>query len=88
MESRRVRPSEGSRPHLARGRRLAAPGAAAVALVLLGAVEAHAYIDLGTGSYVFQVAVASLLGGLFALKAYWAKIRDLFGRRRDRRDDP
>lgn len=72
---------------MARARHLAAPGAGAALLVLLGAIEAYAYIDLGTGSYVFQVVVASLLGGLFVLKAYWAKIRDLFGRRRHRRDD-
>ena len=36
--------------------------------------NAYAYIDPGTGSYVFQMAVATLLGASFALKTYWQKI--------------
>ena len=38
----------------------------------------HAYIDLGTGSLVIQVLIASFLGGLFLLKVYWAKVRVFF----------
>jgi hypothetical protein len=30
---------------------------------------AHAYIDPGTGSYIFQIAGASLLGGMFFVKS-------------------
>ena len=37
--------------------------------------QAHAYLDLGTGSYFTQLILASLLGGLLALKAYWQKVR-------------
>lgn len=33
-----------------------------------------AYIDLGTGSYVLQVVMASLLGGVFLLRIFWRKI--------------
>ena len=29
----------------------------------------HAYIDPGTGSYIFQIAGASLLGGMFFVKS-------------------
>lgn len=32
---------------------------------------AFAYIDLGTGSYIFQVAAALFIGFLFTLKIYW-----------------
>jgi hypothetical protein len=55
---------------------------------LLGPGDALAYIDLGTGSYVFQVVIASLLGAAFAVKAYWERIRAFFGRRRREDDDP
>ena len=34
-----------------------------------------AYIDPGTGSYLIQLLIATILGSLFALKTYWRKIR-------------
>lgn len=37
-----------------------------------------AYIDPGTGSYLVQLLIATILGGLFALKTYWRKILNLF----------
>ena len=40
--------------------------------------EAHAYIDPGTGSYVFQMIIAALLGASFAVKVYWKKIKAFF----------
>ena len=39
---------------------------------------AFAYLDPGTGSYIFQVLVATLIGGLFTIKMYWQKIKDFF----------
>ena len=36
--------------------------------------RAHAYLDLGTGSYIFQVLVASAFGGLFVAKTFWKQI--------------
>ena len=45
----------------------------------------HAYLDWGTGSYLFQLAIAGLVGCLFILKTYWIRImaffRDLFSRK-------
>lgn len=38
--------------------------------------NAFAYLDPGTGSYVFQVLVAAVIGGLFTIKIYWRKIKD------------
>lgn len=35
----------------------------------------YAYIDPGTGSYLVQVVIAGLLGVLFSLKIYWARIK-------------
>jgi hypothetical protein len=48
-------------------------------LVLVWPTPAHAYLDLGTGSMVLQVAVASLMAGLFTLKIYWRKLRERLG---------
>lgn len=36
---------------------------------------AHAYLDPGTGSYLFQIGLASLFGILFALKTYWLQVK-------------
>jgi len=33
-----------------------------------------AYLDPGTGSYIFQVIIGVLLGGVFVLKAWWRQI--------------
>ncbi|HOD34428.1 MAG TPA: hypothetical protein PLR20_01475 [Syntrophales bacterium] len=42
--------------------------------------NASAYLDPGTGSYIFQVLLAAIIGGLFAIKTYWLKIRDFINR--------
>jgi len=36
--------------------------------------DVHAYIDPGTGSYVFQMLIAGLLGAAFAAKVFWRRI--------------
>jgi hypothetical protein len=38
------------------------------------AQKAEAYLDPGTGSYIFQILIASVVGGLFVIKTFWAKI--------------
>ena len=44
-----------------------------------------AYLDPGTGSYVFQILIAVLLGSAFAIKIFWVKIinfiKKLFSRK-------
>jgi hypothetical protein len=40
----------------------------------------YAYLDPGTGSYIFQILIAGLLGGLFALKLFWGRIMIFFRR--------
>jgi hydrogenase-4 membrane subunit HyfE len=49
---------------------------AILALGILAASEApaHAYIDPGTGSYLLQLAIGSILGGLFVVKMYWKRL--------------
>ena len=36
---------------------------------------AYAYLDPGTGSYIFQILIAGLVGGLFAIKIFWKRIK-------------
>ncbi|HUW30914.1 MAG TPA: hypothetical protein VM223_04825 [Planctomycetota bacterium] len=46
-----------------------------VAITFVLVRDACAYIDPGTGSYIFQILIASVLGGLFALKIFWKNIK-------------
>ena len=50
--------------------------------VLLFPKPAHAYLDPGTGSYVFQILIASVIGGTVVFKSGWSKIVELFRRKR------
>ena len=38
---------------------------------------ASAYLDPGTGSYIFQLLVAGVFGGIFAFKIFWSKIKKI-----------
>lgn len=40
--------------------------------------KAYAYLDPGTGSYIFQLIIASVIGGLFAIKIFWRNIVSFF----------
>lgn len=52
-------------------------------VALIFPTRAHAYLDLGTGSYITQIALATLLGGGLLLKNYWDRIKKFFGKKRD-----
>ena len=43
--------------------------------------RAYAYIDPGTGSYVFQMVAAALVSVGFLARAYWHRLRSFFARR-------
>ena len=50
-----------------------------VLLLLLASTHAaYAYVDPGTGSYVYQMIIAALVGVGFAVKIYWGKIKSFF----------
>ncbi len=36
----------------------------------------HAYIDPGTGSYLFQFVIAGVLGGTYFMRSYIVQIKD------------
>jgi len=46
------------------------------------------YIDPGSGSYLIQVIIAAVLGGLFYFKRIWLKIKWFFsGKKKDQPSD-
>ncbi len=47
-------------------------------LFLTWSETSYAYLDPGSGSYFFQLAIASLLGGLYIIKVFWNKIKSFF----------
>ena len=49
----------------------------ALAIVALP-VDAKAYLDPGTGSYVVQVLIAAVVGALFAVRIFFANFEFLF----------
>ena len=48
--------------------------------------DAQAYLDPGSGSFVFQILISALLGAAVVLKTSWGRIRNFFTRK-DRTDD-
>jgi hypothetical protein len=67
-----------------------APLALAVilALVLMPA-PAMAYLDPGTGSFVIQGIIAAIVGGGFAVKMFWGRIKaKITGKTPTEDDDP
>lgn len=54
--------------------------------VLLVPQTVSAYLDAGTGSQILQIALATAIGAVFALKTGWHKIKAVF--RNVFRNDP
>lgn len=54
------------------------------AIVLLAGgmfpLQAYAYLDPGTGSFVLQMLVAGLLGAMLYIKLAWANVKLFFSR--------
>lgn len=44
-------------------------------LLVLFPKPVHAYLDPGTGSYLFQILIAGLLGSLFFIKSIVRKVK-------------
>jgi hypothetical protein len=38
----------------------------------------NAYLDPGSGSFLLQILLAALLGGLFVLRSYWGRVKTFF----------
>lgn len=46
----------------------------AVCTIFIICGNARAYIDPGTGSYILQIVIASIVGAAFMLKLFWKRI--------------
>lgn len=46
-----------------------------VLIQIMTVSTAYAYIDPGTGSYLFQMLMAGLLGSAFAIKMAWRNVK-------------
>jgi hypothetical protein len=55
--------------------------ALALVVQLVLVTDASAYLDPGTGSFIFQTIIALLVGASFAIKTYWQRIKSLFARK-------
>ena len=42
-------------------------------LVLPG--DVHAYLDPGTGSFMIQILIGGVLGSIYFIRLYWAKLK-------------
>jgi hypothetical protein len=51
-------------------------------LVLAFPLDAWAYLDVGTGSYLFQLAIAGFFAGLMTIKLYYQRVMMWFQARR------
>lgn len=54
-------------------------------IIALSINSAFAYLDPGTGSFIFQALIAGFVGTLFIIKKFWKNItgffRNLFNKR-------
>lgn len=50
--------------------------------VCLLPLDASAYVDPGSGSFLLQMLIAAVLGGLITLRGYWSRIKEFWTRRR------
>jgi hypothetical protein len=41
-------------------------------------ISTHPYLDPGSGSFILQILIATLVGSLFLIKVYWKKLTGLF----------
>ena len=59
-------------------------GALITILAFLGLVylvlppRAYAYLDPGMGSYIIQIAIATLAGGTYLVVSFWGRIKEFF----------
>jgi hypothetical protein len=49
-----------------------------VSILASPAIKGQAYLDPGSGSFILQLLIASLVGIGFALRSYWGKIAGFF----------
>ena len=48
-----------------------------IILFLLLSEFAYGYLDSGTGNYLIQILIASLLGVVLSIKIFWIRIKEI-----------
>ena len=43
-------------------------------LIVVTTREAHAYVDLGSGSFLLQMLLATVFGSFFVIKVFWRRL--------------
>jgi len=51
------------------------------------AQDAQAYLDPGSGSYMLQILLGTLVAGFFAIKQYWHRLKYFFKERFRKKED-
>ena len=70
------------------GRRLVSIMILVALLQVIFTPPAHAYLDPGTGSYIFQLLIAGAVGLAFVIKVFWGRIKGFFTRLFSRTGEP
>ena len=52
-----------------------------------GSHSAHAYLDPGSGSFLFQIIIGGILSAMFAIKLYFRKIKNFFSKKNIQKDN-
>lgn len=56
-----------------------------VYLALLCTAPAHAYLDPGTGSMIFQAVIGAALAAAATGKLWWSKVKGMFGNKSEKK---
>lgn len=56
-------------------------------IIMTLAQDADAYIDPGTGSYLLQILIASVVSGLFVIKIWWARIKSFLYKKKPEKNN-
>ncbi len=48
--------------------------------LLIPMIGTHPYLDPGSGSFILQILIATIVGSLFLVKVYWNKLKAFFKR--------
>ena len=51
-----------------------------VFIALVAPDSASAYVDPGTGSYVFQILIAGILSAAVSARVFWSHVKSFFAR--------
>ena len=55
--------------------------------LILPLVGMRPYLDPGSGSFLLQILIATVVGSLFLIKVYWKKIRAFFKKSSSKEED-